>query len=298
MIRLWLGAGEPASVRLAVSPLWETAASLVLLSRQASPPWPYGEWARRVPRDVLHEDLLTAFRSEGPLGALRAPPAPGASIADELRALPEPTAAQRVLRHRLLVYWEAAIAPYWPALRAAAEDDLVKRAQCLAVHGPHRLLAELGDRIDPGRLTLDSQHHADLHVADRRLVLVPLVFGRAGSLLAEHPEHGVALSYQASGAVVLGGRPGDRPGRGVPSADDRLSILVGRSRARIIRTLSMPHTVSAAAAALGMATSTVSEHIGILLAAGVLRRRRSGRRVIYELDSPGMALLDHLGAAD
>ena len=45
------------------------------------------------------------------------------------------------------------------------------------------------------------------------------------------------------------------------------------------------------AKALGLAASTVSEHLSGFVAAGVVKRHRAGGRVLYELDTDGKALL-------
>ncbi|MFH9726838.1 helix-turn-helix domain-containing protein [Streptomyces sp. NPDC017254] len=114
------------------------------------------------------------------------------------------------------------------------------------------------------------------------------------------------MSYQAEGAAVLaaetpsggpaGGRTGGRAGgRADESArGDRLEILLGRSRAGVVRALLAPTTTSDLAATLGLAPSTVSEHLTSLVAAGVVRRRRAGVRVLYELDGAGVVLLRQL----
>lgn len=302
MIRVRIGENDPVALRLLISPLWETLASLSLLARQSRPPWPYGEWARQIPRGAVDDVLLahacpSAFPS--PNFPLPVPVVSGASIADEVRVMrvPCPSPDPGDFRRRLLVYWDQALAPYWSAMRAAAEDDLLSRARMLAVHGPDRVLAGLGSRIrfDRGQLTSASHSRVDLPLEGRRLTLVPLLFGRAGGLHADDPLRGVALSYQASGAVLLANRCLAEPDREQPSLGDPLSLLVGPSRAKVIRALAMPQTITGAAASLGMAQSTVSEHISTLRAAGILRRQRSGRTVIYELDRTGEALLEYLG---
>ncbi|MFJ8582384.1 ArsR family transcriptional regulator [Micromonospora sp. NPDC093277] len=56
-----------------------------------------------------------------------------------------------------------------------------------------------------------------------------------------------------------------------------------------------PYTAGLAAT-LGLAPSTVSEHLAALLAAGVAHRRRVGRRVLYGLEPAGLALVTLIGA--
>jgi DNA-binding transcriptional ArsR family regulator len=97
------------------------------------------------------------------------------------------------------------------------------------------------------------------------------------------------VTYQARGAALLASSaPPAHP-------DDRLSILVGRGRAAVLRALKTPATTTGLATALRLAPSTVSEHLTGLQAAGVVHRRRAGRRVLYGLEPAGLALVTLLG---
>ncbi|MFJ6580636.1 ArsR family transcriptional regulator [Streptomyces sp. NPDC004288] len=199
-------------------------------------------------------------------------------------------------------YRRAALAPYEASLRVATEEDILLRARILATRGPERLLGSLrglrlsrhGDVLrlhgagTPGRTAV-----ADVS----RLVLVPLVFGAGAPYAATGPDGTTAVAYRAEGAAALLGeaRPSGKRDTGAePAPGDRLEILLGRSRAGVVRGLVAPTTTSDLAAALGLAPSTVSEHLAALVAAGVVRRRREGVRVLYELDGPGVALLRHM----
>ncbi|MFJ3768256.1 ArsR family transcriptional regulator [Streptomyces sp. NPDC090082] len=199
-------------------------------------------------------------------------------------------------------YRRAALAPYEASLRVATEEDILLRARILATRGPERLLGSLrglrlsrhGDVLrlhgagTPGRTAV-----ADVS----RLVLVPLVFGAGAPYAATGPDGTTAVAYRAEGAAALLGeaRPSGKRDTGAePGPGDRLEILLGRSRAGVVRGLVAPTTTSDLAAALGLAPSTVSEHLAALVAAGVVRRRREGVRVLYELDGPGVALLRHM----
>jgi DNA-binding transcriptional ArsR family regulator len=63
----------------------------------------------------------------------------------------------------------------------------------------------------------------------------------------------------------------------------------------VLRALTVPTTTTGLAGALGLAPSTVSEHLAGLQAAGVVHRRRAGRRVLYGLEPAGIALVNLLG---
>ncbi|WP_318210859.1 MULTISPECIES: ArsR family transcriptional regulator [unclassified Streptomyces] len=203
-------------------------------------------------------------------------------------------------------YVRAALAPYEASLRTVTDDDILLRARVLATQGPDRLLGTLNGAIsrrgDVLRLHAGPPGRIAAKTDVSRIVLVPLVFGRGASLLGFAPNGVTAVSYQAEGAAVLACeiRPGRRAGRRAdegadePARGDRLEILLGRSRAGVVRGLVAPTTTSDLAVTLGLAPSTVSEHLTSLVAAGVVRRRRAGVRVLYELDASGVALLRHL----
>ena len=97
-----------------------------------------------------------------------------------------------------------------------------------------------------------------------------------------------------SGAGVLAERVA------TPPPADRLSLLIGRGRATVLRALTTPATTTGLATARGLAPSPVSQHLSALEAAGVVHRRRAGRRVLYVLEPSGTALVSLLdsGAAE
>lgn len=141
------------------------------------------------------------------------------------------------------------------------------------------------------RLTVPYHRDLDLSIARSRLLLVPTVFAGGLRLLVEEPE-GVAMSYQARATgrlrVLTAGADGDR-------TEDRLALLLGRGRAQVVRALELPMTTTDVAEALGLAKSTVSQHLAILSGSGVVWKRRIGASVFYQLDQSGLALLRQLG---
>jgi DNA-binding transcriptional ArsR family regulator len=78
---------------------------------------------------------------------------------------------------------------------------------------------------------------------------------------------------------------------------DRLALLLGRGRAAILRSLATPSTTAGLAATLGLAPSTVSEHLSVLVEVGVAGRRRAGRHVVYGLEPAGLALVGLIAPA-
>lgn len=329
MIRIELDEPTLARTRIATSPLWEVLTSLYLLERNPGEvPWPYTDWARHA-RRVLADRPETA-----PVRVLAAnwhlpdflcpiPPSPAPTLAEQLavlRATPAEVIAAQLPRyhgpaglpewlrpfvddrhtalHRLAdgiqAYWDAAIAPWWPAMRAALDEEVLHRARALAADGPDALLADLHERVRWERpvLTLRKPVEQSFRAVDQRLLLIPLIFSRGAlSCSTDHPEI-VAVSYQARGAALLA-ESGPAP---AATAGDRLAVLVGRGRAQVLRALTRPATTAGLAATLGLAPSTVSEHLTALVAAGVVHRRRVGRRVLYGLEPAGTALVTLIGA--
>jgi len=327
VIRIELDEPTLARTRIAISPLAELVVGLYLLRRNPDgAPWPYTDWAERA-REVLRsvpaaEPVSLYFRlpARSPdfldpipatamptfaeqLAAFRETPAeiieeqlakyhPSGDLPDDLRPFRTDRAgALNRLADGLAAYWDAAIAPYWPAMRSALDEEVLLRARALAADGPDALLDKLHERIVWERpvLTLIKPFDQQLQAKDMRLLLVPLIFSRGAlSCSTDHAEV-MMVTYQARGSALLASAPPPAP------AGDRLAILVGRGRASVLRSLTTPATTTGLAGALGLAPSTVSEHLAGLQAAGVVHRRRAGRRVLYGLEPAGIALVGLLG---
>ncbi|GAA0474924.1 hypothetical protein Ade02nite_40870 [Paractinoplanes deccanensis] len=329
VIRIEIDEPTLARTRIAISPLTEATVSLYLLQRNPEVvPWPYDGWARRA-REILRTDPATApatlhmrLPSVSPDFLSPLPTSPLPTIEeqlDELRDTPDDVIDFQLAKHYpdgdlpeimrpfrddrraalarladgMQAYWDAAIAPYWPAMRAALDEEVLLRARALAADGPDALLAQLHERIRWERpvLTLIKPLDQEMEAVDQRLLLVPLIFSRGALMCSgDHPEI-VMVTYQSRGAAVLA----DGPPRPAGQPADRLAVLLGRGRASILRALTVPATTTGLATALGLAPSTVSEHLSGLQAAGVVHRRRAGRRVLYGLEPAGVALVNLLG---
>ncbi|WP_433793820.1 ArsR/SmtB family transcription factor [Actinoplanes sp. CA-252034] len=322
MIRIELDEQTLSRTRIAISPLLETVSSLWLVGRApAGLSWPFTDWVRRV-RDIpvpeparLHLQLpkrMPDFLAPMPLTPaptmeeqvelLRRTPAevidtqlgihyPDGSLPAPLRPFrDDPESALDRLADGLATWWDAALAPHWPAMRAALDEEVLLRARALAAGGPDALLSHLHERIIWERpvLTLIKRLDQGFTVTDSRILLVPLIFSRGGLLCSTDDRETQMVTYQARGSVVLADSP-------APAPDDRLALLIGRGRAAVLRALTTPSTTTGLAATLGLAMSTVSEHLAGLQAAGVVHRRRAGRRVLYGLEPAGLALVNLLG---
>jgi DNA-binding transcriptional ArsR family regulator len=327
-----LGEQTVARTRIAISPLWEAVCSLHLLMKPGAVPWPYTSWAQRA-RTVLStmdavqpvRVLLGNCRSSSPDFLSPVPPSATPSLEEELEALcavdsetvdaqlvkhygddvppalaafrSRPGPALRRFADGMVAYWNAAIADRWPAMRSSLDEEVLLRARALAADGPDALLSDLHERVrwQPPVLTLVKPMDYKITAQDMRLILIPLIFSQGALMCStDHPDV-VAVSYQARGATALADGPAPRSAGQAEAPPNRLTALLGRGRAAVLSGLAEPSTTAGLATRLGLAPSTVSEHLAGLLAAGVVHRRRVGRRVLYELEPAGVALVSLLG---
>ncbi|MFE2707173.1 ArsR/SmtB family transcription factor [Streptomyces mirabilis] len=302
MIRLQLDDLTLGRVRMAVSPLWEAVSSLALTTRyRAEIPYPYAKWAatamRRVSRDLLGE-LNTTIQAHAlaPSSSLTPiPRSPSPDIEEELAALR--SAGHDRFAYLIGEYWAATIASSWPAMRGVLEEEILVRGRTLVTEGADRMLDDLGGRIRWHRQELSVPHQTDMdcRMTDGRLIIVPMLFGRGARVFCAVRDT-LAFSYQAHGAAVLSSSQGSARDVDDVRPRDRLTTLLGRGRAKVLRALTSPTTTTGLASSIGLAPSTVSQHLAVLSSAGLVRRHRVGPRVLYELEDSGVTLLAELGA--
>lgn len=190
-------------------------------------------------------------------------------------------------------YWEWAIAPYWASIRSSLEEEILFRGRTLAVEGPEAMVSELGSTISWKRPILTAPYHRDLdHVVSKtKLLLIPTVFSGGMRMFAAR-DGVVAISYQVRTATLFNSGTVRKDSL---ESTDRLAIMIGSRRAQVMRSLVMPKTTTSVAESLGLAKSTVSQHLAVLTEAGVVWRQRLGGQVFYQLDREGFLLLEHLG---
>ncbi|KQX09315.1 transcriptional regulator [Streptomyces sp. Root431] len=328
MIRIELDEASLGATRIAISPLRDAFCSMHLALPHRHPSWPYQEWVGQA-REVWREDdrlrplwdlfavgraVDSDFLLPRPFGtvnvheelaALRgtAPEFvreqvavcyPGMADAPFVQPyLKDPEAACAALADAYEAYWEGAVAPYWPTMRRLVEDEVLVRARTFATEGVDALFAglEARGRWQPPVLELTKHIDAEYAPGERRLVLVPLVFAEGCRLYSTDDPEVFALSFQARGAAALREPP-------EPVAEDRLGLMLGRGRAAVLRELGGPLTTAGLADRLGLAPSTVSEHLSVLSEAGVVTRHRVGRSVYYQLTDTGRSLLALLVGED
>jgi len=238
---------------------------------------------RATPPERVREELGWAF--EG-----REPPAVARPLLDD------PAAALPALVELMAEYWERAIAPWWDAIRAVLEADIRQRSRHLAGGGALELFAGLHAdvRWHDGALVVDRAHEATVELAGRGLQLVPAAFGwpRVGAMF--DPPWQPALIYPPRGVgdlwAPLDAIDAAHGGAFARVHAEALGELLGRRRAGILVALRDEATTTELARRLAASPAGVSEHLGVLRRAGLVRARRDGRAVLYSRTAAGDVL--------
>lgn len=157
-----------------------------------------------------------------------------------------------------------------------ARGDRRVRADLREVAGDRPLqsvLRDLGsDRewLGDGRLRINRHDNPPRVLEDDAELLFIPVHAR-GTWVGWDIPHRYAVYYPVTGALAeVGGRRADG-----------LSPLLGRNRARILSELDEPASTSHLVTRTGLPLGTVGGHLRVLLDAGLVLRRRSGREVLY-----------------
>ncbi|MET8575631.1 winged helix-turn-helix domain-containing protein [Streptomyces sp. NPDC005012] len=183
--------------------------------------------------------------------------------------------------------WTETVLPDWERRRQVLEADVVARTRQLGDGGWAAALDGLRPRtrwLGEGRLQINAYDNPPRDIRGSQLLFVP-VSSRRGWVSWDEP-HRYAVVYPCSG--VLAGAE-ERP------APEALRALLGAGRARILTLLAAPMSTSQVTAATGMALGSVGRHLRVLLDAGLVRRRRAGRSVLYYRAEAGDLLVEAAG---
>ena len=317
MIAYRFGRDDLLRTHFAISPLFELVASVRVLrdpgAHSVHLPWVREARARLAGFDYALLDALHPTAPYNPDFVAPPPRTPLPDVEEELarvRATPpdrvrlevgwtfpggrppavvrpllaDPAATLPALVELMAEYWERAIAPWWDAVRAVLEADIRQRARHLAGGGALELFAGLHPdvRWHDGALLVDREHDAEVELAGRGLQLVPAAFGwpRVGAML--DPPWRPALIYPPRGVGELWAPAGE--------GAEALGDLLGRRRAGILVALAAEATTTDLARRLAASPAGVSEHLGVLRRAGLVRARREGRSVLYSRTAAGDVL--------
>jgi DNA-binding HxlR family transcriptional regulator len=322
MIRYRFGQTDLLRTRFAIAPLIELVGAVYVLRdpdrRLVHRPW--AEWAK--PRtEQLDLSLLDAATPVGtafwPVFVGPPPRAPHPEVAEELervRATPparvvaeigrsypggvpeggqpfvdDPAGALGELVEQMRTFWDAALAPWWSRISAMLQSEIAARARRLVAVGAQAAFTGLHPTVSWHGGTLEvhptRKAPADVDLAGRGLLLVPAAFTWPDVWPRTDPPWDPALVYPPSGIADLWA-PDDR-------RDDALATLLGRRRAQVLRELDRPAATLDLARRIGVGPGSVSDHLTTLRRAGLVTRRREGRRVVYTRTATGDDLRAH-----
>ncbi|MET7424197.1 winged helix-turn-helix domain-containing protein [Dactylosporangium sp. NPDC005555] len=305
MVAIGLSADAVARVRFAISPLWETIASIRVL-RDPGAHAVHLPWVTRTRQKKIGGELWRLVRAGPAYVPDFLTPAPAGLFADlpaELDAMlatppeevgrqlggPPPDGLLERLAAQITDYFDAAIAPDWPRVRRLLEAEVFTRARALAAGGVGGLLNDLHDQVRWADDTLSVAQRwctADDVPAGGGLVLIPSVFVWP-SILTVSTGRSAQLAYPPRGTGALWERPAPAP--------DGLAAVLGRTRARLLVELSAPASTTALAARVGLTAGGVSQHLAALRAAGLVTAHRDGRTVLNIRTGVADALLQTAG---
>ncbi|MFJ6789667.1 helix-turn-helix domain-containing protein [Streptomyces angustmyceticus] len=326
MLRIHFDNRDVARVQIAAEPdpLWET----MLAMHHLVPPGPgapvYGAWRDRARRELDERGLTRAARLISVLAPADAryipdfltPDAARDGLAAGLAALRDTPrvrltaeSARAGLPARLPRWtgalaagsrepldaladafqevYRAVVAPDWTGATATVDCDRGSRTRVLCRGGVDALLHTFRPalRWEPPVLHVDYPRERDLRLNGRGLRLIPSHFCWRRPIALADPGLPPVLVYpvQHSADWAPAATRGCHP--------QALSVLLGRTRARILAALDAPTTTGELARRLRVSAPSASEHVSALREANLARSRRDGGSVIHALTPLGTALL-------
>ncbi|OKI69653.1 winged helix-turn-helix domain-containing protein [Micromonospora sp. CB01531] len=303
-----------ARSRFTVSPMTDTVAALRALNDPRRPwqrAWrrPYAEAFQRMVADrpVVRALLAASFQPRWTADFLTlAPESANPTFAEELAAVERrgdeqiradlratrPGPLAEVLLDDGLTdqvvgllhwVWTHTVQPEWPERERRLRADIVARTARLSAYGWAGVFADLNRNVrwvGDGCLQVNDYPAPPLPLDQaEQLVFVPAHCAR-GWVVWDRPTR-FGMVYAASGVLADAGTV----------APDGLARLIGANRAAILARLDAPLSTSHLVALTGLSLGTVGDHLRVLLDAGAVTRRRSGREVLYWRTALGTALV-------
>jgi DNA-binding transcriptional ArsR family regulator len=210
----------------------------------------------------------------------------GTAVPPELqRFIEEPASALAELVELLRAYWQLVLEPHWDRIRALLDGDVLYRARRAADGGVELLFADLDPSITfaDDRLYVDKPWKGLKRLDGRGLLLVPSAFIWPMLAIVDEGPWQPTLIYAARGAAMLWEPPAAAP--------EALGALMGERRATVLIGLDSPRSTTELATNLRVPPASVSQHLSVLLNAGLIYRHRVGRAVLYGRSARGEQLV-------
>ncbi|MEV6316126.1 helix-turn-helix domain-containing protein [Streptomyces sp. NPDC051776] len=188
-------------------------------------------------------------------------------------------------------YHKAAIAPYWPHVRAQIEADRAARGRALLDGGADQLLTSLPPMMRWRSPVLEADYPVDrdLYLSGRGLLLQPSFFCRSTPVTYYDRELSPVLVYPVQHTEESA--PSTAPVRSYAEDPASLGKLVGHTRSAVLQTIGQGCTTSELARRVGVSAASASQHASVLREAGLVLTLRHGNAVLHTLTPLGAALL-------
>ncbi|MCF2530898.1 winged helix-turn-helix domain-containing protein [Yinghuangia soli] len=192
---------------------------------------------------------------------------------------------------------DAAVAPYWPRIRAHHHAVHAASMQAFRDGGLARVLEQLHPAVHwrPPVLEVPTRYdHGDFHLEGQGLIIAPTVFGWPfphGDTAPLEPGAPNVLYIPTAISVAAPSWAAWISGQ---DSFKRASELMGRTRAIVLDAVADhgPCTTSQLAARIGLPVSSTSEHATILRNAGLIATRRDRNKAWHTLTAVGAAVLN------
>lgn len=206
--------------------------------------------------------------------------APG--VPDWLRRLPD-LEDRRVLTGAVRGYHRLAVEPHQDRIQSRIDAERALRARALLDGGVEGLLRSLAPAMlwEPPVLRVPVYpEDRDLYLGGRGLRLVPSYFCQGNPVALADAELEPTLVY------ALHAEPAPTTGPRAP-----LAVLLGRTRATVLRAAAHGATTGELARVAGVSASAASQHVTALRDAGLVHTQRLGATALHTLTPTGAALL-------
>lgn len=180
--------------------------------------------------------------------------------------------------------YAAALDASWPGVCASFQEDVCHRAETLVERGIGPTLAGLypGTHWRGSVLEIETGGGGDVRPGGRGVVLAPSPVWPGPPLVCDDPGRPVRLVYPARTPL---------PMAGCAAAEDGLVLILGRTRAGVLRSLGRKRCTTELAAAVDISPASASEHAKALRAAALIVSERDGKSVHHRLTRLGARLL-------
>ena len=256
------------------------------------------ETVRATPKPVLGSDLALSWQTRQDRDSR--PPAWLRDLADGDREMLE------VVVRALRAFYAACVAPRWAGVLASFRADVAARIPVLAEGGQAELFAGLHSGLAWHDQALEKTGRGrDVWLGGHGVQLMPSAFLTGPPVFGIRPPElgGNALIYPAQPGgswadAGTGAQPAVGAGRAVPDAAGSggrasLAVLLGHTRAAVLRALREPCGTAELAARLGISAASASEHAKVLRDAELIETVRRGRAVRHSLTHLGRGLLGY-----